>query len=141
MFAGGSWRDYAALLGPQMMLARSSGGATAGLSVLEATLEEMSGTYVEAEGLIPDRAVVFAVSCRTLTTITGAASYDCGLSSDRSKFGGSLGVSAGAQNAGVIGPAAFYAPTSVRLSANGGSFTGGAVRVAVQCLIAGVPAA
>ncbi|WP_374628670.1 DUF2793 domain-containing protein [Pannonibacter indicus] len=141
VFSGGGWRDYAALLGPQMVLARSSGGATAGLSVLEATLSGMSGAYVEAPDLIPDRAVVFAVSCRTLTTVTGAASYDCGLSSERSKFGGSLGISAGAQNAGVIGPTAFYAPTSVRLSANGGNFTGGAVRVAVQCLVAGVPAA
>lgn len=139
--SSGSWRDYAAILGPQPVLARSEGGATASLAVFEAEFPELSGAYVEAEGLIPDRAVVFAVSCRTLTTITGAASYDCGLASERSKFGGSLGVAAGAQNAGVIGPTAFYAPTGIRLSANGGDFSGGSVRVAVQCLIAGVPAA
>lgn len=139
--SAGSWRDYAAILGPQMVLARSDGGATAGLAVFELELSGLGGAYVEAEGLIPDRAVVFAVSCRTITTITGAASYDCGLASERSKFGGALGVTAGTQNAGVIGPTAFYAPTSIRLSANGGDFAGGSVRVAVQCLMAGVPAA
>jgi hypothetical protein len=35
----------------------------------------------------------------------------------------------------VIGPQAFYAPTPVRLTANGGAFTGGAVRVAIHYLM------
>jgi hypothetical protein len=69
---------------------------------------------------------VLGVSARTVTTITGAASYDCDSAGEPSKFGGSLGVAAGSTNSGVIGPQAYYAPTPVRLTANGGAFTGGA---------------
>ena len=133
------WRDYGGLLSPSAVLSRSAGGATTALATLEATLSGLSGSFIEATGLIPNRAVVFGVSTRTLTSITGAASYDCGLAAERSKFGGTLGSAAGSGNAGVIGPTAFYAATAVRLSANGGSFTGGSVRIAVHCLLPGVP--
>ena len=133
------WRDLAPLMGPERLVARSAHGGETRLAVLEEDLTALSGPYAETSALIPDRAIVFGVSCRTLTTITGAASYDCGLPSERAKFGGSLGISQGSVNAGVIGPTAFYAATPVRLSANAGSFTGGAVRVAVHCLLTVVP--
>jgi hypothetical protein len=73
---------------------------------------------------------------RTITATTGAASYDCGIAGEPTKFGGSLGITAGSTNSGVIGPQAFYLPTPVRLTANGGAFGGGAVRVAVHYLMA-----
>lgn len=136
----GGWRALAPLMGPERLMARSDHGAETRLAVLEEELTALSGAYVETSALIPNRAVVFGVSCRTITGISGATSYDCGLSSEPSKFGGSLGISAGATNAGVIGPTAFYADTPLRLTANGGSFTGGAVRLAVHCLIPVVPA-
>jgi len=41
----------------------------------------------------------------------------------------------------VIGPQAFYAPTPIMLTANGGSFTGGDVRIAIQYLLPTAPAA
>lgn len=75
-----------------------------------------------------------------MTTVTGATSYECGIAGEPSKFGGSLGVTAGSSNAGVIGPQAFYADTAVRLTANGADFTGGAVRIAIHYATVGVPA-
>ncbi|WP_328586278.1 hypothetical protein [Roseibium suaedae] len=39
----------------------------------------------------------------------------------------------------MIGPTAFYSDTPVRVTANGGSFTGGTVRVAVHCMLPVVP--
>lgn len=89
--------------------------------------------------MIPDRAIVLGVSSRTVTAITGATSYDCGIAGEPSKFGGSLGVAAGSTNRGVIGPQAFYADTRIRLTARGGSFTGGAVRIAIHTLTVGLP--
>lgn len=77
--------------------------------------------------------------CRDLTTITGATSYDCGIAGEPSKFGGSLGVAASSTNRGVIGPQAFYADTKIRLTARGGSFTGGAVRIVIHTLTVGLP--
>jgi hypothetical protein len=91
--------------------------------------------------VIPNRAIVIGVSTRTTETVTGATSYDCGTASEPSKFGGSLGIAVGSTNAGVIGPTAFYSDTPVRLTAGGGSFTGGKVRVAVHHLFCDVPTA
>lgn len=42
---------------------------------------------------------------------------------------------------GVIGPTAFYAPTPIRLTAVGGSFAGGTVRVAWHVLLCSAPGA
>jgi len=94
----------------------------------------LAGAYTEAAAPIPDRSLVFAVTSRTLVAVTGAASYDCGIAGEAAKFGGSLGAAAGSTNIGVVGPTAFYAPTPVRLTANGGAFTGGRVRLAIHAL-------
>lgn len=113
-------------------------------SAIEAeVLEEelvLSGATVDSSVTIPARAIVLGVSTRTVSGVTGAASYDCGIAGEASKFGGSLGVALGSSNSGVIGPTAFYAPTPVRLSANGGVFTGGRVRVSIHILMCPVSA-
>src|SRR6478736_7030050 len=45
-----------------------------------------------------------------------------------------LGITLGSTNNGVIGPTAFYANTKVRVTANGGNFTAGKVRLIVYFL-------
>lgn len=114
-------------------------GGTTGMAVLEQTLSGLSGASVTSTIEIPDRAIVLGVSTRTVTTITGATSYDCGISGETGKFGGTLGVTAGSTNVGVIGPQAFYADTPIVLTANGSNFTGGSVRIAIHYLTLGVP--
>lgn len=131
LFDGGAW------VSP---FAASPHRAAVEARVLEADAA-LSGAFVETAVVIPDRAIVLGVSTRTLANVTGAASYDCGIAGEPAKFGGSLGAAAGATNAGVIGPTAFYAPTPVRLTANGGSFTGGTVRVALHVLVCAIPGA
>ncbi|WP_153768174.1 hypothetical protein [Labrenzia sp. CE80] len=42
-------------------------------------------------------------------------------------------------NAGVTRPQAFYSDTPVRLTANGGSFTGGTVKVVLHYFLPVVP--
>ncbi|MEO9649063.1 MAG: hypothetical protein ABJG04_03490, partial [Roseobacter sp.] len=109
------------------------------IGTVEEELTGLSGASVDTSIVIPNRAIVFGVSTRTSTTITGATSYDCGISGEISKFGGSLGIAAGSTNAGVIGPQAFYSDTAVRLTANGGSFSGGAVKVVLHYFLPVVP--
>lgn len=121
-------------------LAASLHRAAVEVLVLEEDVS-LAGTTRDTTVLIPDRALVLGVSTRTLEVVTGATSYDCGTPAERSKFGGALGIAAGATNVGVIGPTAFYAATAVRLSANGGSFTGGKVRVALHMLTLPAPTA
>ncbi|WP_138469171.1 hypothetical protein [Poseidonocella sp. HB161398] len=121
----------------------ASGGASGTLggflrlAVHEVELSGLSGATVTASGLIPARAIVLGVTSRTVADITGATSYDCGLSGG-SDFGGSLGIAAGSENVGVVGPFATYAATDVDVTAQGGSFTGGTVRLVAHVLEMGV---
>ncbi len=143
---GGAWLTLEAALNllvraPAVEVARGPSGAGIGLHVEEELLAGLSGASVTSTIAIPDRAIVLAVSTRTVTAITGATSYDCGISGESAKFGGALGVAAGSTNIGVIGPQAFYASTPIALTANGGNFTGGDVRVAIQYLLPTAPAA
>ncbi len=139
---GGAWLTLEAALnllvrGPAVEVARGQSGSSIGLHVDEELLTGLSGASVTSTIAIPDRAIVLAVSTRTVTGITGATSYDCGVSGDTAKFGGSLGIAAGSTNVGVIGPQA----TPIVLTANGGNFTGGDVRIAIQYLLPTAPAA
>lgn len=140
-YLSGSWQEADGIWREHRVLARGSFGARSEHHVIEAELSGLSGAFVETAAIIPNRAIVFCVSTRTSEAVTGAASYDCGLSGEPSKFGGSLGISAGSSNLGVIGPTAFYADTPVRLTANGSDFTGGTVRLAVHCFVPVAPMA
>jgi hypothetical protein len=73
---------------------QSPSGAATTMHVEEEELS-LSGAHVDSSIVIPNRAIVLGVSTRTTQAITGATSYDCGISSEPSKFGGSLGVAAG----------------------------------------------
>ncbi|WP_206412839.1 DUF2793 domain-containing protein [Nitratireductor soli] len=144
IFDGAAWRTLAEALG-LMALAASTivsqgpAGSANAIVVAEELLAGLAGASVDSTVLIPNRAIVFGVSTRTVTAVTGAASYDCGLAGEQSKFGGSLGAAPGSTNAGVIGPQAFYGDTAIRLTANGGDFTGGAVRIAIHYFLPTVP--
>jgi hypothetical protein len=120
-------------------VAKGALGSTTGMAVLEQTLSGLSGAYVASTIEIPDRSIVLGVSTRVATGITGAASYDCGVAGEADKFGATLGIAAGSTNVGVIGPQAFSADTPIMLTARGGSFTGGAVRIAIHYLTLGAP--
>lgn len=135
--AGSTW--VAGLRAAAVDLARGPMGSAVGAAVQEELLSDLSGASVDTSITIPDRAILLGVSSRTVTTITGATSYDCGTAAAVDKFGALLGIAAGSNNAGVIGPEALYAATAVRLTANGGDFTGGAVRIALHYLTIAVP--
>jgi Protein of unknown function (DUF2793) len=130
-FEDGIWRDGIALT------------AHGGRVTLRAKEEELtlSGTFVETAdaSFIPDRAIVLGVAARTTLAITGATSYGVGVSGEPAKFGNLLGIALNSGNIGVIGPTAYYADTRVRITANGGGFTAGKVRLAVYFLEMSAP--
>lgn len=116
-------------------VAEGSAGSAIEMVVAEELSSGLSGASKTSTIAIPNRAIVLGVSARTVTAITGATSYDCGVSGETSKFGGSLGIAAGSTNVGVIDPQAFYAATPIVLTANGGNFTGGAVRISIHYML------
>ncbi len=140
-FAGFVGAGCAAPVLADMTLAQAPIEAAIGVHVVEEWLSGLTGASVTSTITIPDRAIALAVSTRTVTAITGATSYDCGIAGTPAKFGDTLRVAAGSTNIGVIGRQAFYAPTPMLLTANGGSFTGGDVRIAIQYLLLTSPAA
>jgi hypothetical protein len=139
VFDGATWVPLAATF-RSTIAAQTPNQANTRLEILEQEVT-LSGAATATSIAIPSRAIVLAVSTRTTAAITGAASYNCGVSGDASKFGGSLGVAKNSSNIGVVGPTAYYADTPVLLSAVGGSFTAGKVRVAIQVLRFDAPAA
>ncbi|SRR5579883_201478 len=123
-----------------------SHGSAVQLGVIEDVIA-CSGATSTSTQQIPNRAIVIAVSVYVVAAITGASSYNVdattnstgGAGGSSGQFGSNLGIAAGSNNVGVIGPTAWYAPSTIKLTANGGNFTGGQVRVSIQYLLCGAP--
>jgi hypothetical protein len=127
IFAGSAGWVRGAALGPLT-------GAGCGLAVFDAELD-LSGPSAAAPGLIPTRAVVLGVTSWTIQAVTGAASYQVGDGAVADRFGGFLGIAAGASNIGVVGPYATFAPADVVVAAQGADFTGGRVGLAAMVIL------
>lgn len=137
---GAEWTPLGAgasgLGGMSTTVAATPHGASTVLAMLEQEVV-LSGATVISTIAIPDRAIVLGVTTRTTAAVTGATSYNCGIAGETSKYGGLLDVSLGATNSGVTGPTAFYAATPILITANGGSFTGGKVRLVIHYIACG----
>jgi hypothetical protein len=103
----------------------------------------LAGTYVETAdaAFIPNRSIVLGVASRTTLAVAGATSYGVGTAANSTQFGSLLGVALGSTNIGVVGPLGIYADTRVRVTANGGAFTGGKVRLVAYFLEMSAPSA
>lgn len=123
---------------PLATVAQGLAGSTIQFGTLE-QLVALSGSSTTSTVQIPNRGIVFGVSCRTVAAVTGAPSYNVGVGGNPTQFGGGLGAAAGSSNSGVIGPTAFYSPTPVLITPTSGSFTGGQVRIAIHYMLCGSP--
>lgn len=122
-------------------LAGASGAATA-LTLVEGEHEVGEGSTSETAFTIPDRAIVLGVTGRVIEAITGATTWSLGVADDPARYGNGIGAMADATVIGVSGtPCAYYGATPLRLTAAGGDFTGGRVRLAIHCLVLTGPAA
>ena len=85
--------------------------------------------------VIPDKAIVLGVTGRVLTEIAGAATWSLGVEGSPDRYGSGYGVGAGSYAHGVTGqPQAYYGGTPLVLTAEGGAFSGGTVRLAVHLM-------
>jgi hypothetical protein len=121
-------------------------GSNIQLGVIEDLITCSGASSVSAQQ-IPNRAIVLAVSVYVMTAITGATSFNVdattnsggGAGTTAGQFGANLGLAAGSSNIGVIGPTAWYAPSTITLTANSSNFTGGQVRISIQYMLCGAP--
>lgn len=122
-------------------LAISSSGAATLMKIEEFDHAIAAGTSSTPAQPITDGAMVLAVTARVLTTITGTlSSWKLGNVGAEDRFGSGLGVAAGSYARGMLSqPQSFYGATPLVLTAQGGSFAGGLVRIAVHYIDLAVP--
>lgn len=133
VFDGAGWIAGAVTMGP--------GGAGLSLRVIEEDHAVAAGTSSTTGALIPANAVVFGVTARVTGAIGGSATgWSLGNPGAETRYGSGLGLAAGSWARGVLGqPTTFYAPTALQLTAEGGGFSGGSVRLAVHLLELNLP--
>jgi hypothetical protein len=92
--------------------------------------------------VIQPNSVVIGVTARVVSSVTGTIStWQLGVASDLTRFGTGLGLPAGSVALGVSGsPSAYYEATPLVLSATGGVFAAGLIRLALHTFTITPPA-
>lgn len=113
-------------------LGEHGSGMIAGQMSEDVTLT--AGSVVNTAMVIPAGAMVIGATARVLSTITGTlTSWTMGNADSLNRFGQGLGKGQGSWARGILSaPMTFWTPTPLRLSATGGQFAAGRVRVVVH---------
>ena len=133
-FDGANWIEN--------LLAVSVNRAALRAEVVETDISLVGGSGSEdTPFVIPAHTSVLAVTGRVLSNISGSLTdWSLGVDSAETRYGSGLGLTSGSWLRGVTGqPIAYYVPTALRLTANGGTFAGGTVRLAVHLMQFDVP--
>lgn len=100
------------------------GGAVVVLSFTHAP----TGSVSDSPGMIPANALVFAVTARVKTALSGVTGWSLGVAGAPTRFGSGHGVAVNSVVRGpTTSPLAHPVATPLRLTAEGGSFSGGTV--------------
>lgn len=135
--SGGAWSAVGGAGGPA-----SAHGATTRMTIVEGDHVLAAGTTSEPGFVIPDRAVVLGITGRVIDAVTGASSWHLGVAADPQRYGNYIGTAPDSTVIGVSGtPCAYYGATPLVVTAEGGAFTGGELRLAIHCLELTGPAA
>lgn len=115
-------------------------GGTISIACVEEEIT-LSGASTASTVAFPNQSLVLGASCRVTLAITGAAtSFKVGRTGGTAnEFGDLLALTLGTANQGTIGPAGNYASTTVTVTANGGNFAGGKVRLQLCYLVLNHP--
>lgn len=118
-------------------------GGSIAFGCQEELLTGLSGATKVSTITFPNPCLVLGVSMRVTTAITGTATS---FKIDRTggtanEFGDTLGLTAGTTNSGILGARnGQYASVTVTLTAVGGNFTAGAVRIQLNYILLNPPA-
>jgi len=93
-----------------------------------------AGSTSDTGLIIPANSVVYGVAGRVTAAITGAlATWQLGVAGSPDRYGSGLGIGAGSYALGLTtSPLTYYADTALQLTATGGDFAAGTVRLAVH---------
>lgn len=128
-WTGGAWAPD--LVGPSLLGASTQARLVAGEAAVP------PGGAFDAPLTIPDRAVVIGVTARVVDPLSGSGltGWRIGVAGAEDRYGSSIGLVADSTAIGVTGaPVAYYAPTPLRITPEGGDFAAGSVRLAIHFL-------
>jgi len=122
---GGGWRSGG-------LTATPGGGGMAMMSA-EADVSITAGASLTTSLAFPARSLVMGVTGRVTQAITGTLTdWRLGDAASDARFGNGLGVAQNSWISGPVNPFVVWAGTPLQLTANGGDFAGGTVRVAIH---------
>lgn len=122
---GEDWRLGAVTLTP--------GGAALQMRSVEVDVVLTAGSSVTTPFLFPARSIAFGVTGRVTDEITGTATaWDLGVAGDLQRYGNGLGLVVNTWVNGPSAPLVYWDPTPLEISAVGGDFADGTIRLAVH---------
>lgn len=122
IFDGAAWRIGAQTLTP--------GGGSVALTSAEFDVTLTAGASVTTPILFPARAIAYGITGRVVSAITGAATtWDIGVTGDLQLYGSGLGTALNSWVSGPGTPLVYWAPTALEITAQGGNFAGGTIRL------------
>jgi len=123
--------------------ALTMGGTGSGLSagITTGEIEIAAGPALGTGVFIPANVLVLGVTARVIKPVTGTlTSWMIGVTGADNRFGSGLGLPLNSWSQGLLSaPFAIYDPQELRLTAAGGDFTGGRVRLAAHWMALRIP--
>lgn len=125
------------------LLALSPSGAATLMRIDEFDHEIGAGASSTTTQQIASGLMIFAVTARVTEAITGTLStWQLGTAGAEDRFGSGLGLAQGSYARGMLSqPLTYWGAASLVLTATGGAFSGGRVRIAVHALDLALPGA
>ncbi len=123
-------------------------GGSIQFACAEQLISGLSGASVASTIAFPNPCLIIGCSLRVITTITGATSFDVGLTGSSGTgggptnidwFGSGIGLPVGTTNAGIVGPTGNFLSVTVKLTAVGSNFTAGVVRIQLNYILLNPP--
>lgn len=122
IFDGVLWRVGAQTLTP--------GGSSVGLNSAEFDVTLTAGASVTTPVLFPARAIAYGITGRVISEVTGAATtWNIGVTGDLQRYGSGLGTALNSWVSGPGAPQVYWSPTALEITAQGGNFAGGTIRL------------
>ncbi|MDJ0992602.1 MAG: DUF2793 domain-containing protein [Dinoroseobacter sp.] len=111
-------------------------GALSDLTPLEISHQVLPGATGSTTLTIPENSLVFGITARVTSAITGSlSSWRLGVAGADDRYGSGLGTGLNSYVLGLTGtPMTYYSNTPLQLTAEGGTFNGGEVTLVIHLL-------
>lgn len=117
------------------IIATAPNGATTGHDAVAVSHTITAGSFNDTTAIIPERSVLLGVSGTVSVAFSGTlSSFAVGLPGQETRFSNGLWIGQGSTFVGPTSPEVIWSDTPIRISAEGGDFTGGEIQLAAHIM-------